>query len=613
MAGGSRRARPPAGLATSATTSGSRSRRPSSAPRRRSSSRSSAAATPAAARGAKPGAQPIQCPQCNGRGEIRSVRQTMLGQMVNVAPCPRCRGEGKVIERPVRRPAAARAAPSAGAASGSRSPPGIDEGHQIRLSNEGEVGPRGGPPGSLYVAVHVAGAPDAHPRGHGALLRGRPLDRPGRARARSSWCRRSRARTPRSRSSPAPSPGTEIRLRGRGVPHLRRQSVARRPPRDRQRRRPDEADASASASCSRQYAKDAGESVSPHAGPAREAGPRVSDGPRPAPAGARLDAAAGPLAGIDLDGRRRARRRGWSCRSPPTTRPSRPCPRSCRAPRPAGRPWSRRSSWSTRGWRAQVDLARPALVRAHLPLTDAAAVRAAVARAERELGHLQAFGLRPIGDLTARVVHEADWANAWKAHFPVLRVGRRIVIRPTWRRHQAPARRRGARARPGHGVRDRPPPDDPAVPRGARGLRRARARHRRRRPGSSTSAPAPGSWRSPPGCWARARCWRSTSTRSPSRPAARTPGATGSAASITAREGSSPSGEGPFDVVLANLIASAADHARRRLVEDVRPGGTLLASGIFENREAEVAEAFERPRPPASRTAGPRATGSRWS
>ena len=78
----------------------------------------------------------------------------------------------------------------------------------------------------------------------------------------------------------------------------------------------------------------------------------------------------------------------------------------------------------------------PGAVRAHLPLTDAARVRAAVDRAERELGHLQAFGLRPIGDLTARVVHEADWANAWKAHFPVLRIGRRIVIRPTWRRHR---------------------------------------------------------------------------------------------------------------------------------------------------------------------------------
>ena len=52
------------------------------------------------------------------------------------------------------------------------------------------------------------------------------------------------------------------------------------------------------------------------------------------------------------------------------------------------------------------------------------------------LGHLQAFGLRPIGELRIRVVDEADWAEAWKAYFPVLRVGRRLVIRPTWRRHR---------------------------------------------------------------------------------------------------------------------------------------------------------------------------------
>ena len=53
------------------------------------------------------------------------------------------------------------------------------------------------------------------------------------------------------------------------------------------------------------------------------------------------------------------------------------------------------------------------------------------------LGHLQAFGLRPIGELEVRAVHETDWAEAWKRHVPVLRIGRRVVIRPSWRRHRA--------------------------------------------------------------------------------------------------------------------------------------------------------------------------------
>ena len=50
---------------------------------------------------------------------------------------------------------------------------------------------------------------------------------------------------------------------------------------------------------------------------------------------------------------------------------------------------------------------------------------------------------------------------------------------------------------------------------------------------------------------------------------------------------------GPFDVVLANLIASLLVRLADGLVEDLRPGGTLLASGIFENREADVVAAFE--------------------
>ena len=62
---------------------------------------------------------------------------------------------------------------------------------------------------------------------------------------------------------------------------------------------------------------------------------------------------------------------------------------------------------------------------------------------------------------------------------------------------------------------------------------------------------------------------------------------------IRAREGSAPSGEGPFDVVLANLIASLLVTLADGLVADLRPGGTLLASGIFVNREAEVIAAFE--------------------
>jgi ribosomal protein L11 methyltransferase len=61
---------------------------------------------------------------------------------------------------------------------------------------------------------------------------------------------------------------------------------------------------------------------------------------------------------------------------------------------------------------------------------------------------------------------------------------------------------------------------------------------------------------------------------------------------IAVRDGSLPTGERPFDVVLANLIAGLLVRLARGLHAELRPGGTLLASGIFMDRETEVRDAF---------------------
>lgn len=74
----------------------------------------------------------------------------------------------------------------------------------------------------------------------------------------------------------------------------------------------------------------------------------------------------------------------------------------------------------------------PVRLRAWLPLGNDGS-RPALAGLRRELRDLGDALVRP---LRARTVRDAAWADAWKRHFPVLRVGRRLVLRPSWRRYR---------------------------------------------------------------------------------------------------------------------------------------------------------------------------------
>jgi ribosomal protein L11 methyltransferase len=260
------------------------------------------------------------------------------------------------------------------------------------------------------------------------------------------------------------------------------------------------------------------------------------------------------------------------------------------------------------GLGAVIDPTRPATVRAYLPGLDPAGVEAAIAEATTALGHLQAFGLRPIGELQAVLVHEADWAEAWKSHFPVLRVGRRMVIRPTWRRH---------RRLPGDVVLSL----DPGMAFGtglhpttrlclaaletladegllARGLARGgNARVIDVGCGSGILAIAAGKLGAGEilgvdtdpiaveSTLANARLNRLTRR-------------------LRVHRGSVPSGEGPFDIVLANLIASLLVQVAGPLRDELAAGGRILASGIFRDREGDVAASF---------TAAGLRPGRRWA
>ncbi len=116
------------------------------------------------ATGAEPGTAPSTCVNCGGAGQVRQVRQSLLGQMVTSAACPNCGGMGEVVEDPC------------GSCGGEGReivdhnytvdiPPGVDTGNVLRLTGRGAVGQRGGGAGDLFVKVRVR--PDQRFERHG--------------------------------------------------------------------------------------------------------------------------------------------------------------------------------------------------------------------------------------------------------------------------------------------------------------------------------------------------------------------------------------------------------------------------------------------------------------
>ncbi len=168
--------------------------------------------------GARQGTTATRCDACGGTGEMRRVRQSILGQVVTAFPCNRCGGNGEVVTSPC---------PDC-RGEGRRSeqktftvdiPAGVDHGSTLRLGGRGSAGVRGGPAGDLYVHLAVA-SDDRFEREGDDLVVTVPIAFSQAVLGASMTIETLDG--DEDVEIPAGTPtGHVVRMRGRGIPHVR--------------------------------------------------------------------------------------------------------------------------------------------------------------------------------------------------------------------------------------------------------------------------------------------------------------------------------------------------------------------------------------------------------
>jgi molecular chaperone DnaJ len=168
--------------------------------------------------GAEPGTTPTRCATCGGRGEVRQVRQTFLGSMVQVTTCPTCNGSGEVVSSPCHT-CRGRGQERKTVHKVVSIPAGVDNGTQIRLAGEGQPGENGGPNGNLFMELSVKPHQFFHRREDKIMLNlsinisQAALGAEGEVPTLDG---KSKLTIPTGTQ-----PGKVITLKGKGVPHLR--------------------------------------------------------------------------------------------------------------------------------------------------------------------------------------------------------------------------------------------------------------------------------------------------------------------------------------------------------------------------------------------------------
>jgi molecular chaperone DnaJ len=168
--------------------------------------------------GSEPGTSPTRCQTCEGRGEVRQVRQTFLGSMVQVTTCPACNGQGEVITTPCQT-CRGRGLERKTVRKTVTIPGGVDTGTQIRLAGEGQPGANGGPNGNVYVEIQVRAHKFFRRKGNDILLN---LDINVAQAALGADIEVPTLDGPAKLSIPTGTqPGRVFTLKGKGVPFLR--------------------------------------------------------------------------------------------------------------------------------------------------------------------------------------------------------------------------------------------------------------------------------------------------------------------------------------------------------------------------------------------------------
>ncbi len=170
------------------------------------------------ATGAAPGTSAKRCRDCDGQGQVRRVRQSILGQVVTTSPCNTCRGMGEIIETPCPE------CRGEGRRIEDRTttvivPAGVDVGTTLRISGAGAAPPRGGISGDLYVHLRVAPSERFQRDGADLLLN---LHIPfTQATLGADIVTETLDGEEHLEITPGTQTGKVFRLRGKGVPHVR--------------------------------------------------------------------------------------------------------------------------------------------------------------------------------------------------------------------------------------------------------------------------------------------------------------------------------------------------------------------------------------------------------